>query len=73
MIGTQSVNFTYDIYEYVDQDENIIYFKFCIFMFFIWNGSMMKSTWMLSQVGSLKRAPFSEETLEKYVWFANEC
>ena len=40
-------------------------FQFCIFMFCVWNGSMMKPTWMLSRVGSLKKAPLSAETLEK--------
>ena len=40
-------------------------FQFCIFMFCIWNGSMMKPTWMLSRVGSLKKAPLSAEMLEK--------
>ena len=37
------------------------------FNVFVWNGSMMKPAWMFSQVGSLKKAPLSAETLEKYV------
>ena len=40
-------------------------FQFCIFIFCVWNGSMMKPTWMLSWVGSLKKAPLSAEMLEK--------